>query len=610
MLTKTPAFLAAEQAGHQLQWFVYANTDIARRCFLLRGSPVSQSATGYYDGSDYVGSGNTFGSEVGTVQTRALLMENPIINKIATSGTRGLQTALSASSVGYVSNRFDNLHKEDGKYFFSNIITGQNAETFLKQPYEIRVGFPGLAYADQLSLFRGIITDSPLNGPVFGLKADAITSTLYDVWKIPKSSLYTNPAQDNQALPLVLGDMTENSAIDEDGDGVTDKGPIPLVCIDTVNDVWAMACHGLLTTGNGQTIYLYDDDGLIDPGEYTYTASNDYESAGIDIAYVTFSTPPTGSVTGANKGAPDDSGAFITNPIACAKKALEIMGETTTFEITSYQEALSEADEQGYTCAGLMQADNTKAYWIGKLLSDFIGSWLLDENNKIVVQLDTGSANFLNTVGRLKDIKGHLKLLQTIDNLITSPVINYAVSYAQIDRRFKTNANAAYLQTYTDDTAEDDTAEPMFFDFVRNTATAQAIASRISTIYAPLNIYRDARTTDMSIINWEPGDYFMYSSDWEYSGDGSPLCAQVGRVLSITIDGKHEEIALDFYNTGSFMLGEPAYYDGTDYVGSGSTFGGERTCPYITPTPTPTPADFIFDGSEFFDGSEYFTGTK
>jgi hypothetical protein len=580
MLTKSQNFIDCEEAGYLPQFYIYASTDVARRCFTVKGMPSVLEATGYYDGSRYVGDGGPYGAALGTVQTRSLILRLPVINKTVTQGTRGLLTALSASKVGHCSLALDNAYKdEDGKPYFSNIITGPIAESFLNGDFEIRMGFQGLEYNEQLSLFRGKIMESPLQGPVFELLADAVTGTLYDKWEVPRSSLYTNPAQDNQAIPLVLGDMTENVDIDEDGDGTVDKGPIPLVCIDTVNDVWAMACHPLVTTGNGQSIKLYDDDGLINAGDYTYTASNDYESTGTTIAYVTFSVAPTGTVTGSYKGAPADDGSLITNPIECIEKMLSIMGETATFEATSFQEALNEADEQGYTCAGIIMADNPKAFWIGNLLGCFIGSWFIDEHDEIVVHLDTGNDNFMAVAGELKEsmLKGHLKFSPAVDNLITRPVINYAVSYAQIDRRFKGNANMSYLQTYSDTDQDDDIANPLNFDWTRNTATITTIAERIDDLYGTgLKLYKSVKTTDFSLVNWEPGDYFSFNSKWQYDDDGNELAAQVGRVLNITFDLKNREITLDFYDTGNYLLAEPYYYDGERYVGDGLSYGGER----------------------------------
>jgi hypothetical protein len=256
------------------------------------------------------------------------------------------------------------------------------------------------------------------------------------------------------------------------------------------------------------------------------------------------------------------------------------MGETATFEDTAFQNAKNDADDQAYTCAGIIMADNPKAYWISSILSNFIGSWFLDENDEIVIQLDTTDDYYLDVVGELKEskLKGHLKYIPSVDNLVTRPIINYAVSYAQIDRRFKTDANASYLQTYSDTTQEDDISLPLNFNFTRNTATVTTIASRIDDLYGDgLKLYKGVKTTDFSLVNWEPGDRFSFGSKFLYNDDdGSELVHQIGRVLNITFDCKNREVTLDFYDTGKYLLAEPYYYDGERYVGDGLSYGGER----------------------------------
>jgi hypothetical protein len=105
-----------------------------------------------------------------------------------------------------------------------------------------------------------------------------------------------------------------------------------------------------------------------------------------------------------------------------------------------------------------------------------------------------------------------------------------------------------------------------------------AVAARIDDLYSTgLKLYKGVKTTDFSLINWEPGDYFSFGTQWQYNDDdGSALAGQVGRVLNITFDLANREITLDFYDTGNYLLAEPYFYDGTRYVGDGLTYGGER----------------------------------
>jgi hypothetical protein len=607
MLTKSKAFQDAEDAGYMPRFYVYVSTDVAERCFTIAGSP-EVTGTGYWDGSRFVGDGLPYGSSAGVVQTRQLLRSLPVVNKTVTQGTTGLLTALAASQVGHCFAEFDNLQQEeDGRFFFSNLVSGESPEDFLGHNFEVRMGYDGLSYSDQISLFRGVNVKANLKGPVFAVSADGITGTLYDKYELPRSSLYSNPAQNNQPLPIVLGNMTENGSFDTTGDGTDNKGVIPLVCIDTIGDVWAMACHPLISELDGQTISLYDDDGLISPSDYVYVESGDYESIGLDIAYVIFGTAPTGSVTGKYKGPDDGSGNLITNPIECVEKLLDIMGETTEFDTTTFQTAKSAADDQGYTCAGVIMSDNPKAYWLSNILKTFIGSWFLNEIDQITLQIDTPNASYGSTVAELREelLKGYLKLPIDISNTITRPIINYAISYSQIDRRYKNNSNTSYVRTYSDSTQSEDLSNPIDLDWTRNETTIETIAARIRSLYSNgLKVYNDIRTTDFGLVNLEPGDYFSFGTRWQYDENGDELTNQIGRVINITIDTKNREITLDFYATGEALLALPCFWDGGRYVGDGLTYGGDttRNCT--------TCEDFIYDGSEYYDGEHYYEGEK
>ncbi|GAG36424.1 unnamed protein product, partial [marine sediment metagenome] len=243
-----------------------------------------------------------------------------------------------------------------------------------------------------------------------------------------------------QALPLILGNLRTNST----------QGVVVLPCIDTVNDVYALACHAILTEGGGNTITLYDDDGVIGSGDYAVTTSGDYESVGLTIAYATFSVPPTGTVTGKYRGAIDSTDTLILRPPECIEKMLEIMGDSSQFESTSFAKAVQDTTDNVYFCAGMIIADNPKAYWIADIQASFLGSWFLDQNQEIVLQYETGSSNTLSTEGELLQANTlrSPQLKKTRDNVISRVIANYALSNARIDRRFKSDANSSYLQTY------------------------------------------------------------------------------------------------------------------------------------------------------------------
>jgi hypothetical protein len=508
-----------------------------------------------------------YGAELGVSQVRTLINSISPINKKTAQENRGLFTSLSASNVGHVSVDFDNLHKENGKYFFSAIKTGEAPEVLRNQAFEVRMGFQGVSFSDQLSLFRGIVIDDPLFGPTFKVSADAISSTLYDIYEVPKSGTYSAPANDNTALPLLFGDLSENTG----AQGV-------FVCPQLTATVWGLAAHAIQTEGGGNTITLYDDDGLISSSDYTITTSGDFESHGT-IAYITFSVTPAGTVTATvTGGAVDGSDNVLTNPVDVIEKMLEIMGDDTALEATSKAEAKQTADDQGYTCAGIIIADQPKAFWLADITASFLGSWFLNEQDELVLQFDTATTDFTATADDLKQsfVISEPALLPSRDNTITRPIINYAFSAAQVDRRYRNDALTNYLKTFSNDEVAGDISQELFFNWTRNTATVESINDRIIELYGDgIKLY-SWKTNDFSLVHLEPGDFVSFSNDWEYDSDGNPLKNQVGKVYNVTLDLMSQTVTLDFYDTGNYLLASPALWDGSRYVGDGLPYGGQR----------------------------------
>ena len=561
MLTKSKAYRDLEQAGYVPLFYVYLSTDITRRLFMMKGTPPSTSGTGLWDGSRYVGDGFTYGAQAGVSQFETLLLSISPIAKTTTQSTRGLFTSLSDSAVGHVSATFDNMGR-----FFSNITSGESPETFVDGSIEIRQGFETLPFGDQLVLFSGTIIDATIDGPEFKVSADAITSTLYDVYEVPKSGQYSAPAEENSPLPLVFGNVAENSAL-----GV-------FVCPQLTATVWALASHPIQTEAGGNTITLYDDDGVISSSDYAVTDSGDFEGLG-SIAYVTFSVAPTGTVTAKmTGGAVDSSNNVLTNPADIAKKALALMGDATSFESTSFATFKDACDTAAYTGAGLIIADNAKSFWLSEIVASFLGSWFLNEDSEIVLQIESESSNFMATAADLHqhDTTREPVLKPTRDNIITRPIINYAFSAAQVDRRYKTDALTNYLQTYSRAEVTGDISQEISFNWTRNTATVKGVADRIEALYGvPLKIYT-WKTQDFTALSVEPGDFVSFSNNWQYDSDGNELQGQVGRVINVTIDPGRQVISIDFYDTGNYLLAPPDLWNGARYVGDGLSYGGER----------------------------------
>ena len=106
-----------------------------------------------------------------------------------------------------------------------------------------------------------------------------------DILTLPKAGRYASPQNTNDMLPLVYGDMTENSP----------TGVWNCPCIDTINHLYCVAGWAIQTEAQGNVISVYDGGTLLSTG-FTFTASQDVEGMGT-IATLTFDSAPAGTVS-------------------------------------------------------------------------------------------------------------------------------------------------------------------------------------------------------------------------------------------------------------------------------------------------------------------------
>jgi len=131
-----------------------------------------------------------------------------------------------------------------------------------------------------------------------------MTVKLTDTFYIGRSDRYSTPENSGEALPIVYGAVT----------GAAYKGLWKLPCIDTANYVYCFADHEVLPFADGNAISVYIDDELVDPADYAFDESNDYESLGA-IATVTF-TVGVGAATHYGPGLDDmTSGGTFTGDV-------------------------------------------------------------------------------------------------------------------------------------------------------------------------------------------------------------------------------------------------------------------------------------------------------
>jgi hypothetical protein len=551
---------------------LYISGISSRRAYSIIAPDDHVSAdTSYYDGSRYVGDGRPFGADAGIIEQEARIESFGSLTQNTSINFKNIIGSFSSAELGAITFTLDNKDEH-----FSAMFGDDLGESFLNQTAEIIQGFQGLAYGDYIPLFRGTIIDEQLDDNKVRLTAEALSSTLYESYILTKADIYSSPSQSNDVLPLVFGDCTENTG---------EQGIVKAPCIDTGNDVYCLAGHPILSSGN--SITLYDDDGAIDAGDYTVTYSGDYESTGITIAYVTFSVAPTGDVFWKGSGAVDSSGTLITNPVKVCEKILSLAGDSTAFDDTSYAIACNHSDDQGFTCAGVIIADNPLAYHLTDVLSSFLGSWFINAYQEIVIKFDTNRGEYYNTAGVLRESREKLiNGTRSRSNIINQPAVDYGISFAKIDRRYKNDALTNYLQTNDGSTYVPTLSyikygyrkpEPsLSFNWTRNDTTIATIQQHIVDYYAdPLWIYT-WNEIGLDTLYLEPGDTVLFSWRQRRDSNGDDLANQIGRIMNVRRDLDNFEMGFTFYDTGNYLLSTPDTYNGTRYVGDGLTFGGDR----------------------------------
>ena len=400
-----------------------------------------------------------------------------------------------------------------------------------------------------------------------------------DALILTKAGFYTNASDPSLPIPLVLGDMTEN----------TDAAA--WVCPNLNTNVYAVAGWGLQTAANGNSITVYDDDGVVAGGEYTWTESGVYGGTGDTISYLTFSVAPTGTVTCKCKGKANSSGTLITNPLDCLEAILDyaeehLTGFSYTQDATSWGNATLAASDNSYTCAGVVLSDNTPAYWCTNLLASFLGDWWLGNDGNLHVFLDTASLNTWNVVGHLNEREATaITGKQDKKNFCNQVQVNYALAFTDIDKRFKNNVgNSNYYRTDNGSGSADSTSQgkygvrlhEMNFDWTRNTATVNAVQSRIVARFKDPVWLLDWKAQDFLNCHLEKGDFVTYNWEERKDENGLPVRNQIAQILSKNINMDAWNIGFTLRDTGVYRPAEPDFWNGTSTVGDGGTYGGDR----------------------------------
>lgn len=340
----------------------------------------------------------------------------------------------------------------------------------------------------------------------------------YDTVFIPATTdLYTNSSQQNVFLPLPYGDMTENS----------DAGAWVVPCINTITYTYCVAGWPVVSIANGNSVSVYVD-GVLQTSGYTFYENNNYLGLG-GIAIIVFDSDKGNStVTVKCKGRDDNgdgTGTLLTNPIDIVEDL--IVYAANTFGVApwavdelSFALAKEEATQRSYLCAGVIASTNSLSYWIKSILACFLMTHEFDNEGKLAIRFLTynNTEDIKETIEEYEAIK--LSASQDAQTLCNRLIINYASSYAEIDKRYKTGGEISYYRTFDSSDTEStrkygEYLQELDYNWTRNTSTVQTVTLIILTRYAsPLwNIFytgQDIKFLPLDLLDQVEGTFNFF----------------------------------------------------------------------------------------------------
>lgn len=385
------------------------------------------------------------------------------------------------------------------------------------------------------------------------------------LYTLPRAGRYTNPLNSNDRLPLVYGDLT---------DAVNGNWALP--CIDTVNHVYCFAAHEVLSVGNGNSINIYADNVLVDPGDYTFDESDDYEFEGA-IAKITFTATKSNSVITARGKGKDDGGTLIENIVDVLYDFLTVENSFTSSDFDSTKKAMATDifESQSYKAAGVIKADAKLWVILQQMMGSFLGSAYVNSQNKIVLEIDDGTSVYVS--GAVIP-KSEIKLTQAKQrkiNLINQCPASYAYDFG-----------AGKFRSHTDDSAYRNTPSqgiygvckpttPYQFYWCRDKTSVQTMQSIITTKYGYPTWEIDFEDITLKRSHIDAGDVVAATFKDVYDENENQLVNQFLKILSVRTDYKANSVKFNAVDTGLFMT--VAYLADGTYIADGSIkAGGDR----------------------------------
>ena len=389
---------------------------------------------------------------------------------------------------------------------------------------------------------------------------------LTDYLYLKRANRYTSHKNSNDRLPVVYGDLT---------DGTSGNWTLP--CIDTVNHVYAFAGHEVLSVADGNAISIYADDALVNPANYVFDESNDYESEGL-ISTVTFTVDQANAkITARGKGKVS-AGVLIENIIDIIDDLLTVECDfsPTLYDATSKARASQLFTGQAYKAAGVIDKDINLWTLLQQMMGSFLGSIYLNADKLLAFYIDDGTLSMFGEAAIIPKSDIHVvSATQKSSNLVNQCPSSYGYNYAAGEFRHHVNDSA-----YADAVAQNifgvqEPTSPYQLYWCRDTTSVNAIQTiLVAKLKDPL---WEVEIEDLSLkrAHVDVMDLVAATIDSIYDAQGQEYLNQWFRVVSCKPDFPKNKVNLRLQDTRFYRM--VAYLADGSHLADGSIrAGGDR----------------------------------
>ena len=509
------------------------------------------------DGSVTAAGSETAGVGLGLIEKSARVLSFGSFERTIQPKMRDVLGGIEQRQLQHVSVSLNNEDRH-----FSKILP---KEPFLGKPLYIYAGFEADAFHEYIKLFEGAISEVRC-GKQAVIEADE-KAILEGYFWLNRAGRYTNPLNTNDRLPVVYGDLTDGSS----GNWISP-------CINTVSFVYCFADHEVLTVANGNSINIYADHVLVNPANYTFSASNNYGGLGT-IATITFTTDQ-GNAQISVRGKGKNTGAsLITNIVDIIYDFLTVENSyaATLFDSTAKAMSSAKFTANSYAAAGVIEEDDRIWDIVQRMIGSFYGTTYINGPGLLVLDIDDGTISQYAQAGIIP--KTELTLSnepkQELQNLINQCPTSYAYNYVSSEFRSHTDDSAHANLVSQGIYGLQEPAWPFQCYWCRNLANVQAIQDIIVGKFAyPVWLVEISDKT-LKRSSVDVGDLVIITIDCLYDTDGNELTNELFRVVGVKPNFSRGQIGFRLLDTG-YPLTIAYLAEGT-YTADGSIrAGGNR----------------------------------